>query len=55
MTGQGQQPGETLQEYVARSRREQGLPEKVEDPAVLAKVARIILAARERDQQRGAA
>lgn len=46
----GQQPGETLEEYVARSRREQGLPEHVEDPTVIRKVARLIIAARETEQ-----
>lgn len=55
MTSRGQQPDETIQQYVARSRREQGLPEKVEDPAVLRKIARIILGTLDRTTKKGAA
>jgi hypothetical protein len=35
-------PSDELKELVARTRREQGLPPKVEDPAALARVADLL-------------
>lgn len=42
---------ERIRAWVARSRAEQGLPSTVQDPVVLAKVAALLLASFDREQE----
>lgn len=42
---------ESISEVVARTRREQGLPPRVEDPSLLSRVAALLLLADDDDER----